>query len=398
MNGLTGNWSLAAVGDVTRRDCWSGIPSYFREAAERAGWQMRPWKLDLARFGQARWRWNLAQIILGAGRGGFQYSAAFLDRAEEMIPADFKATQVISFNQHFPRAQTLTSAGGTSWRYLDATVASLCEGEDATVKLPARIREEALRFERENLQQSHRVVTMARWAAESVIQDCGVSAERVSTILPGANLNLPHDWSFSYDERAPGKERPLVLGFVGKDWQRKGLPFLLRVRGVLARMNWQVVVRAVGHCPDELKQTDGLEYAGFIDKERDAARLVDFIAGCDLGCLFSRREPLGISTLEFLRVGVPVAGFNVEGLRDTLPPTAGLSFELDASAEQVAEKIAATFGNENSRFALRRAARAISPVVTWDRCIREWRELVEQGHVTKPVRLWDSVTAEGGVS
>mgnify|MGYP000850900791 FL=1 len=348
---------------------------------------MEPWRLDLSRFVGARRRWNLFQWLKGAGIGGFQYSDAFLSAAERSIPARLHSSRVISFSQHFPRATTVASAGGSISYYIDATVANLSSGDGATVRLSPAKRRDALRVERDNYHQASRIVTMAQWAAESVIREYDVPTEKVFTILPGANIRLPDDWQFTYDERKPGRERPLVLGFVGKDWQRKGLPFLLAVRGVLARMNWQVIVRAVGNCPEELKQVDGLEYVGFIDKQQNEGLLHRFLADCDLGCLFSKREPLGISTLEFLRVGVPVTGFAVEGLLDTLPPQGGLRFAPGASPEVVAETIAAVFSDDDTRHALRQAARQLSPFVTWDRCVREWRELLETGGISSPFKL-----------
>ena len=57
------------------------------------------------------------------------------------------------------------------------------------------------------------------------------------------------------------------------------------------------------------------------------------------GCLFSKHEAYGVSILEFLRLGVPVAGFLHEGIADTIPPDAGFGFPKGASANAVAEPI-----------------------------------------------------------
>ena len=43
-----------------------------------------------------------------------------------------------------------------------------------------------------------------------------------------------------------GKERDFTLGFVGKDWKRKGLPLLIALRDELARRSWKVRVLAAG--------------------------------------------------------------------------------------------------------------------------------------------------------
>ena len=243
-------------------------------------------------------------------------------------------------------------------------------------------------MERKNLAQSKWIVTMARWAAESAVHNCGAPPESVKTILPGANVELPPNYDFPEHPGRPGKDRPLVLGFVGKDWRRKGLPYLLQVRERLEAAGMKAVVRAAGFCPSALQREPGLEYVGFIDKAQEEARFLNFLAGSDLGCLFSAHEPLGISVLEFLRAGVPVSGFAIEGPADTLPTDAGLRFPADCPAAEVAESIRRLFSDDAAATTLRAAARRWSPLVTWDRCVREWAELLATGEVANPVQPW----------
>jgi glycosyltransferase involved in cell wall biosynthesis len=271
---------------------------------------------------------------------------------------------------------------------VDATFASFCTPGGLAERLPRRVRDNACELESENYTQCECIVTMARWAAESVIRNYRVAPAKVFTVLPGANLALPKEYDFPLPTGEPGKDRPLVLGFVGKDWVRKGLPFLLDVRDQLERMGVRAVIRCAGNCPAKLRQARGLEYVGYIDKAHHARRFVEFLAGCDLGCLFSEREPLGISTLEFLRTGVPVAGFTVEGVADTLPPDAGFRFEPGTPAALVAEIIWDSFRDVRIYGELRANACAWSPHVTWERCVAEWKEILQTGSVECPVQPW----------
>jgi glycosyltransferase involved in cell wall biosynthesis len=380
--------SIAATGDAGDINCWSGIPYHFGKASRACGEPAAPWRLEIAPFRAARRWWNFGQVVCGHGAGGYQYSEAFLDRAEAAIPAALWRGRTVTFNQHFPRARSVTARGGQLIHYIDATFASFCAPGGLAKKLPAQVQVTAQAIERENYAASERIVTMARWAADSVIRDCGMPPARVATILPGANLDLPADYAFPSSPGRAGRDRPLVLGFVGKDWKRKGLPFLLEVRAKLERMGMPALVRCAGHCPAELRQIQGLEYAGFIDKATEPKRFVEFLAGCDVGCLFSKREPLGISTLEFLRAGVPVAGFMVEGMADTVPPDAGFRFEPNTTAEAVALALRTAFGDESVTGRLRAAALAWSPLVTWERCINEWRQLLTTGSIERPVQPW----------
>jgi glycosyltransferase involved in cell wall biosynthesis len=386
--------SVAAVGDVADPSTWSGIPFHFWQASRAAGPATEPWRLRLAGFAWRRRWWNIGVCLRGRGIGGYQYSADFLDRAEAQIPRELFSSEVITFNQHFPRARSVRRAGGKIIHYIDAPFAALASGRGLDLRLPAAAVEEACALERENFALGEGVVTMARWAAEEVVRACGVSRDKVFTILPGANLELPPGWDFPALTGRAGRERDFVLGFIGKDWRRKGLDLVLDVRDELSRRGWKTKVQAAGDAPPELKHRAGMSFSGFIDKRADPAALLKFLAGCDVGCLFSSREALGISTLEFLRAGVPVAGFAHEGPADTIPPDAGFRFDPTATVAEIADAMENYLADENKQDLLRRHAQRWSPLVTWERCVREFEEWRTTGAVRQPVRLWQAGGAE----
>lgn len=380
--------AVAVIGDAGHPQTWSGIPWHFCQAARERGWATEPWRLDLAPLRNTRRWWNAGRLLQLQRPGGFQYSRTFLERAEASLPAAQWQGRVLTFSQHFPRVESVRRHGGRLVSYIDATFASFCQPGGLEAKLPAAMQAEARQRESENLQGSEKVVTMARWAIDSVTTQCGVPRERTATILPGANLALPDDFTFQRPAGRPGLDRPLVLGFVGKDWQRKGLPFVLQVRHEIEQRGFRAEVHCAGHAPRELVRETGVRFVGFLDKAREPARFLAFLSGCDVGCLFSSHEPLGISTLEFLRAGVPVAGFAVEGLADTLPPDAGFRFAPGSSAADVAETLLATFRSESRTAHLRAGAEAWSPWVTWQRCLQEWHELLTTGRVLQPIQPW----------
>ncbi len=380
--------SIAALGDVADPSTWSGTPFHFWQAARALGFAAEPWRLRLDGFaGPRRW-WNFRAALRGRGLGGYQYSAEFLDRAEAQIPRSLFSTEVITFHQHFPRALSVTQAGGEIVHYIDAPFVALAAGRGLDLRLPAAIVEEACASERENYALGQGVVTMARWAAEEVVRSCGVPREKVCAILPGASVELPPGWDFPAPPGRPGRERDFVLGFIGNDWRRKGLGLVLDVRDELARRGWKTSVHAAGQAPPELKHRPGMRFSGFIDKRADPGAFLEFLAGCDVGCLFSAREALGISTLEFLRAGVPVAGFAHEGPADTIPPDAGFRFDPAATCGEIADALEACLADENRLGFLRRHARRWSPLLTWERCVRQFAEWRETGAVRHPVELW----------
>lgn len=147
-------------------------------------------------------------------------------------------------------------------------------------------------------------------------------------------------------------------------------------------------MRVLGNAPPEIAGRPGVEFVGFVDKRVERERFVQVVASCDLGCLFSSREALGISTLEFLRVGVPVAGFAIEGLVDTLPIDASLRFDLRCDALAIATNIREVYSDEHQVQRLNAAALKWSRKVTWDRCIQELAAIWDGNQVDSPVRPW----------
>ncbi len=384
---------LAAIGDAADPATWSGIPYHFGAAAVAAGWQIEPWRLDLARFRWPRRQWNLGQLLRFRRSGGYQYSAEFLDTAEAQVPRELKSGRILSFNQFFPRARTLARHGGKLVLYIDATFPRLLDRYGFARDMDRRTADEALRAERENLAAAEIVVAFQQWTADSLVQECAVDPAKIRVVLPGANLIPDAPIEPRVKAGVAGTDRPLVLGFVGKDWKRKNLPFLVDVARKLVAMGVKTEVHCAGGCPAELRRDPLVKWVGFLDKQHDPAGFIRFLQGCDVGCLFSLSEASSIAVLEFLRVGVPVAGFVVDGMGDLLLPGAAVRFAPVASAGEVAENLADAAGSDRMR-RLRAGAAEAMPVVTWERCLRDLAAALEPevaGAVSTPL-----VTTGGG--
>lgn len=126
-------------------------------------------------------------------------------------------------------------------------------------------------LERRALERADHVITLSDWAAESVIDDYGIPAERVSSFPFGPKLN----------EMPPGDEvdarqiaEPVELLLVGGDWERKGGPLAVRVLQELHRRGVRARLTVAGKRPPV--SVEGLEATGYLDKNsRDGALGLD---------------------------------------------------------------------------------------------------------------------------
>lgn len=368
---------IAVIGDVSDINCWSNIPYYFFQAGKDQSLFENPWKLDMDAFKISRKIWNIQNLLAMNKPGGYQFSTEFLARAEASIPDSFFKNSIISFNQLFPRASTVTNAGGKIFYYIDMTLTDLFKDDSYQVHIGRNIREKALSQERENYELAEKVISMGTWTQTSLLNNYSINPGKLATILPGANISGKGASAIKSFLPGAGITRELVLGFVGKDWKRKGLGILMDVKNMLQARGYKIRIKIIGNCPEEWRNTPGIEYIGFIDKQHESSRFIEEVSTCDIGCLFSKGEALGIALLEFLFLGIPVAGFFHQGLRDTLMPGASLRFNLNDSITEIANSFHKYILENDYQLTLKKNAIDYADKVTWADCVEKWKQILQ---------------------
>lgn len=361
--------ALVAYGDVNRVDTFSGIPYFFLQAGRRIGLFKAGVILRPGRFRRRRILWNALRPLTLDRPRGFMYSRAHLHAlwADRQAPSGIG--EYVSHIQSLPPRELVREP--VSY-YIDATMSQYFE--DYGRALGRRIKAEALAREREAYHAARFVVCMSRWCAKDVEASYGISPEKVRVILPGANIE---EASVPAQAAWDGNLAPLRLGFIGLDWERKGGPVLLDVATRLERMGHSVEVVVIGPDASELPRHPALRPVGFIDKARDLPRFVEIVRSFHFGCLLSRAEALGISTLECLRLGVPVIATAVGGIVDTVPRGAGLLLPADQTSERLADELAAVLETPERYARMREAAREVAGQQSWDRAAREFLTMLE---------------------
>ena len=361
---------LTVLGDPNRIGAWSGTPYFFLKAGQEQGFLAAGLPLRPEDLRRRRLIWNLARLARGARPGGFQYTDRFLRPL--FAQARLRDDQEIEIISHFPLLPPRPWPRG--WRvsyYIDATLRQNFTDYGLAERVNRKVREGALRRELEHYHAAERVVCMSRWAAGSVVEHYGVPSSRVRVILPGANLH-EGDLAPLPAHLEPAPLNPLRLGFIGKDWRRKGLPFLLQVAEELERRRVGVRVVALGPLAKDLPSHPLLERAGFVDKGRDSQRFVQLVRSFHFGCLFSSAEAYGIANLECLRLGVPVLASRVGGIPDTVRDGLGYLFEPDCPPRLVADLLHSFVRDPAAYRALRQCVSRSAGDFSWRRTVADF--------------------------
>lgn len=361
---------VTCLGDAKDPATHSGTTYHFWRNGAASGFLDEGWSLAPERLRWQRYFWNLQELCATGRYGGFQFSTPFNDALLDQAPNHSEAREIISFFPLFPAHSRITARLSF---YIDATLAQVFRDYGYGSTISPRVARAALARERAQYANAQHIVCMSEWAARSIVDDTGVSPERVHVVPPGPNLDEQRIPPLA--ARGSLGEGPLRLGFVGKDWRRKNLAFLLEVAEWLTQRGRETEVWAIGFSPERGPKHSRLRALGFIDKHRDQERFVELVRNTHFSCLFSSAEAFGISNLEALRLGVPVLARDVGGIADTLPLGLGHLFPSDVEVESVARRLLDYVTFPERYDLLRRTVAERAQEHSWATCIRRFEAI-----------------------
>jgi glycosyltransferase involved in cell wall biosynthesis len=191
----------------------------------------------------------------------------------------------------------------------DMTVRQATALYPAWRRLPVRAVRRRVDRQRRAYDAAHACCTLTKWAAQSIIHEYGVPAQKVHVVGVGRNLCPPagpRDWT-----------SPRFL-FVGHDWERKNGPGVLNAFARLRHERPDARLDVVGGHPSI--NAAGVTGHGVLrlDDPGDRARLETLFSTTTCFVMPSWIEPAGIVYTEAAAAGVPVIGTTEGGSGDII--------------------------------------------------------------------------------
>tara|TARA_B100001989_G_scaffold85898_1_gene59634 strand:- start:14566 stop:15711 length:1146 start_codon:yes stop_codon:yes gene_type:complete len=332
---------LACVGNANDISTFSNVPYYILKTGIKqnlfdkySGLDLQPEKLLYKKI-----FWNLSRYLKGYRHGGFQYSEFFA--RELMSQVDIpNGSSILSLQPILP-AWPWPNHWSVSL-YIDVSTRQNFEHYGAKKRLSKQIQKKALLQEKNACLNAKHIICMTNWCANSLIEEHNINPNKIKVVLPGANLDetkLDLPFNKNYPKK-PSKNDPLRIGFLGKDWIRKGGPFLLEIAKELKKKNIPVLIRVIGPDHNIVPKESYVNYLGKIDKSKSLYKFVNELRSWHFGSLFSKADGFGISNFECMILGVPVIANRVGGIPEAFPyPECGKLFEPNRPPEEVAEWI-----------------------------------------------------------
>ncbi len=205
--------------------------------------------------------------------------------------------------------------------------------------MPFNIKQ-ANEIERKTLGKSDHVITTSEWAKNSMINDYGVTAEKISILEFGANV-YKKDLDF---ERKPSDK--LRILFLGVEWDRKGGNLAIdTINAINEKMGIPAVLRIVGvPTPERFRNNPYIEMVGFLNKNKpeDYQKLMFNLQQSDILLLPTQAETAGIAFSEASAFGLPIFTHNTGGIGNyVLDGVNGYKLPIGSTGEDFAKAIIA---------------------------------------------------------
>ena len=369
---------LICNGDANSYITHGGLPYNLFKTAKQYGLIDQAISLDYKKLRYWKILWNFFQLFKYGKPNGFQWSEVYSNKLIKQIK--YLEDQELSILSIYPLLPSYPWP--KKWDvdfYIDATISQIIDEYKVSKLISNSYKREIFNREKFNYERANKIICRSNWAIKSLIKDYEIEESKISLVPGGANLDVKEiDRSklLSFPPK-PSIDSPVILGFIGLDWERKGGNFLLKLADTFNENNVPFEIRVVGPEFNTLPNHPCLKYVGFIDKFLNLDLFIKELKSWHFGTLFSKAEAFGISNRECLLLGVPVICHNIGGISSTLPKSNfGRIFEPNPSPSNVYSWLMDIFNPYENYICLRKNLLEQHKSFSWDMTITNLKKVL----------------------
>ncbi|MDA0524407.1 glycosyltransferase family 4 protein [Methanococcoides alaskense] len=219
--------------------------------------------------------------------------------------------------------------------------------------LCAKHKEKWLELETKSYNNANVVFTLSNHTRRSIIDDYGVSDEKVVTVYAGTNLDDVPNVEKAYENK--------VILFVGIDFERKGGYVLLEAFKQVKAEIKDVRLIIIGSSPDI--NMEGVEVKGFVSHSEKT----NYYNVASMFVMPSLTEPFGLVFLEAMAHRLPCIGSTVDAMPEIIINEETGYLVPPNNPDQLAEKIICLLKDESLMKRMGNSGRKkVEEFFTWD--------------------------------
>ncbi len=219
----------------------------------------------------------------------------------------------------------------------------------------------------------------SEWNKNSVINDYGIDAQKISVVPCGANMDMiPASTELSMD--ASGQCRLL---FLAVEWNRKGGDIALETYHILKEKGLNPQLHIIGCVPPhDLSSEENIMVIPFLDKNNteDFQQLHKIFLQTDFLLLPTRAECAGVVFSEASAYGIPSVTTETGGVRTYVQDAVnGYALPINAGADAYAQKIEQLVSDPQAMLSLKLSSRKYyEERLNWDIWGKRFTEIAER--------------------
>ena len=360
----------------------SGTPFYILKYGKKIGLLSKALDTNFSNNKILKYSWNLNQLLKTGKYGGYQYSKVCLEQFQKIILNDGSELEnqyILSYHPSIPIYPWPKNIFVDF--YIDATNLQIFNNYGYGSKINEKFKSDIISRERDAYNAAGSIFCMCQWAANSVINDYGINPKKVHLVVGGGNIEeefVANKKNVSCPKE-PSDSAPLVIGFLGKDWERKGGELAYEIIEKLNSSGVSSVLRIIGPNKKDVPNSQFVEFIGFIDKTKDLGKFIEELNSWHYCALFSKQEASPRSNIESLRLGVPVITHDIGGISSTLNDNSYCKlFKPFPSAEKVKDWIISEIKPYSKYYQKRELSIKNSTNITWEKELIKIKKIMEK--------------------
>lgn len=209
---------------------------------------------------------------------------------------------------------------------------------------------EGNQIELKALYKASHIVYSSYWAKESAVNDYNISADKISVIEFGANIDEKD--IISNNKKYTGT---FHLLFLGVEWERKGGDVAVETCKILNHMGIKSILHIVGirTLPIIYRDIEFIDHIGFLNKNNpdEYAKLVNIVSTSDILLLPTKAECAGIVFSEASANQLPIFTYDTGGVANyVINGINGYRLDLSCKATDFAEKISSCISSGEIKY------------------------------------------------
>jgi len=218
------------------------------------------------------------------------------------------------------------------------------------------------------------VFAESKWLADSLVEDTGISPERVHVVDLGINVKPELHWQH-FDKS--NKKKKTIL-FVGRDFYRKGGPLLVEAFKLIRnRCDKKVKLVIVGpkSWPLPGKIPEGVQFIS----STSWTNVQQCFTSSDVFCMPSYFEGgYAIVFAEALSFGVPCIGRNIQGMSEIIKPGVNGHLLNNDSIDELAELIIKVIEDDKMKSDVESMSKSCQDYYSWDRVASDMVKIIKK--------------------